>query len=116
MTYASSGITLYPLAPLAHVNAIVVLVMAADIGEDFDITFLIIGANFSGFAIAFFRLRWMERHLDRQVFCQGTIIPDGSGTMPSAIVYARAEPGKEGDRGVRRPEMAESAQKTAAGV
>jgi hypothetical protein len=50
---------------------------------------LVLGA-ISGFAIAFFRLRWMERHLDRQVFCRGTIIPGGNGAMPSAMVYTRA--------------------------
>jgi uncharacterized membrane protein len=50
---------------------------------------LVLGA-ISGFTIAFFRLKWMERHLDRQVFCRGTIIPGGNGAMPSAMVYTRA--------------------------
>ncbi len=43
----------------------------------------------SGYAIAYFRLRWMERNLDRQVFCRGTLLDRGSGEKPSGLVYTR---------------------------
>jgi hypothetical protein len=49
---------------------------------------LVLGAA-AGYSIAFFRLRWMEKHLDRQVFCKGTILQRGKGDMPSAVVYSR---------------------------
>ena len=45
--------------------------------------------SFSGYSVAFFRLRWMNRHIDRQVFCRGTLIPFGDDVMPSAVVYKK---------------------------
>lgn len=53
---------------------------------------LVLGAV-SGFSIAYFRLRWMERNLDTQVFCQGTIIQHGIGAKPSAVVYTGSASG-----------------------
>ncbi len=53
---------------------------------------LVLGAV-SGYSIAFFRLRWLEKHLDRQVFCQGTLIPRGSGARPSSLAYSRPSSG-----------------------
>ena len=55
---------------------------------------LVLGAV-TGYSIAYFRLRWMEKHLDRQVFCKGTIIQRGNGAMPSAVVYSRESAGAE---------------------
>jgi uncharacterized membrane protein len=49
---------------------------------------LVLGAA-AGYSIAFFRLRWMEKHMDRQVFCKGTILQRGKGDMPSAVVFSR---------------------------
>ena len=60
---------------------------------------LTLGA-FTGFAVAYFRLRWMERNLDRQVFCQGTLIGREEGEKPSAVVYSHAfsAAGERGDQ------------------
>jgi len=41
----------------------------------------------TGYSIAYFRLRWVERHLEREVFCTGDIIPRELGKRPSARVY-----------------------------
>ena len=42
----------------------------------------------SGYVLGYFRLRWMEKNLDRRVFCQGTLIERESGKRPSAVVYS----------------------------
>lgn len=42
-----------------------------------------------GWSIAFFRLRWVERNIERHIFCKGTIIKKGDGTRPQSIVYTK---------------------------
>ena len=42
-----------------------------------------------GYSVAYFRLRWMNRHIDRQVFCRGTLISRGDDFMPTPIVYSK---------------------------
>ncbi len=55
-------------------------------------TGLVIGA-FIGFSTGYARLRWIERNLDVHVFCNGHILKQGEGPMPSNLVYDR-------DRGI----------------
>ena len=45
--------------------------------------------SFTGFTIAFRRLRWVEKHLDSHVFCTGALMKRGSGPRPSGKVYDR---------------------------
>lgn len=47
---------------------------------------LVAGA-FSGWTVAYFRLRYMERRLDEHVFCKGSLLKPGMGTKPPAKVY-----------------------------
>ena len=42
---------------------------------------------FSGWVIAYFRLRWVEKNLDEHIFCKGSLIPSKSETMPTSIVF-----------------------------
>ena len=49
---------------------------------------VVLGAA-SGYSVAYFRLRWINRHIDREVFCRGTLIRRGSGEMPSPLVYSK---------------------------
>lgn len=42
---------------------------------------------FSGWIIAYFRLRWVERNLDEHIFCNGSLIPAKSEAMPTSIVF-----------------------------
>ena len=42
-----------------------------------------------GYSVAYFRLRWMNRHIDRQVFCRGTLISRADDFMPSPVVYSK---------------------------
>ena len=42
---------------------------------------------FSGWIIAYFRLRWVERNLDEHIFCRGSLIPSKFEKLPSNIVY-----------------------------
>ena len=51
---------------------------------------VLLGSVF-GYSVAYFRLRWMNRHIDRQVFCRGTLIPRGDDRMPSPIVYSKKQ-------------------------
>lgn len=43
--------------------------------------------SFSGWVVAYFRLRWVERNLDEHIFCRGTLIPSQHEAMPTNIVF-----------------------------
>lgn len=47
-----------------------------------------------GWSVGYMRLRWVEKHIDVQVFCQGRLLARGKGVRPSDQVYQRtaAEP------------------------
>ena len=50
-----------------------------------------------GWGVAYFRLRWVERHLDEHIFCRGTLIDYGKGAaLPSKVYDARRDRKKEG--------------------
>ena len=40
-----------------------------------------------GFTMAYFRLRWMEKHLDEHIFCRGNIMKRAKGIKPSPKVF-----------------------------
>lgn len=44
---------------------------------------------FAGWTTAYFRLRWLEKHMDAHVFCNGELIPRGGAVMPSGKVVDR---------------------------
>lgn len=54
----------------------------------------VVAGSFVGWSIGYFRLRWTERHMDRQVFCQGRLIVRGKGARPADQVYQQT--GKQG--------------------
>lgn len=60
---------------------------------------LLIGA-LAGWTVCYFRLRWIEQHLNRHIFCTGHIVERGEGTMPDPLVFTRSEEETEG----RKPE------------
>lgn len=47
----------------------------------------VIAGSFTGWTIAYGRLRWVEHHLDAHVFCRGSILKKGKGKRPSGKVY-----------------------------
>lgn len=47
---------------------------------------VVMGA-FSGWTVAYFRLRYIERHLDAHIFCVGSLLKPGMGTRPPRKVY-----------------------------
>lgn len=49
---------------------------------------LVIG-SFVGFTIGYFRIRWLEQHLDEHIFCEGTLFPTKNASRPSSQVYKR---------------------------
>lgn len=46
-------------------------------------------AAFCAFTFSYFRLRWIERHLDTFIFCRGSILDKGVGPKPPALVFSR---------------------------
>ena len=42
---------------------------------------------FSGWIIAYFRLRWVEKNIDEHIFCKGTLIPSRHEAMPTSVVF-----------------------------
>lgn len=42
-----------------------------------------------GWAVAYMRIRWVERNMDIHVFCDGNILQKAKGAMPSGKVYDR---------------------------
>lgn len=40
-----------------------------------------------GWTVAYFRLRWVEKNLDRHIFCRGSILKKGKGKKPSYKIY-----------------------------
>lgn len=49
---------------------------------------VLLGA-FAGWTIAYGRLRWVERHLDRNIFCKWQLLKRAKGKKPSDIVYRK---------------------------
>ena len=49
----------------------------------------VVAGSFIGWTVAYFRLRWVERHMDEHVFCNGQLLEKRSGEMPSSKVYDR---------------------------
>ena len=49
---------------------------------------LVIG-GFVGFTVGYLRLRWVERNIDRHVFCQGALMKKGAGKKPDNKVFDR---------------------------
>ena len=52
---------------------------------------------FTGWTIAYLRVRWLEKNMDVYVFCQGYIIKRENAPKPSGLVYKKAEKGREGE-------------------
>ena len=50
-----------------------------------------------GWTIAYFRLRWVERHIEDHTFCRGSILKKGRGGRPLDVVYR-----KDSDEPVRK--------------
>ena len=47
----------------------------------------VIAGAFVGWTVAYIRLRWVERHMDVHIFCQGTLIRVKNGIPESSKVY-----------------------------
>ncbi len=72
-----------------------VTVYAAELSEGWYGVGVIVGSLF-GWGVAYLRLRWVERHLDEHIFCNGTLIKYGKGEKLSSKVYdVREERKKE---------------------
>ena len=52
-------------------------------------TGLVLG-SLVGFTIGYLRLRWVERHMDEHIFCNGDLFPRKNGKMPDSVVFRRS--------------------------
>ncbi len=43
----------------------------------------------AAWTFGYFRLRWVERHMDKHIFCNGTLLKRGRGKRPSSRVYVK---------------------------
>ena len=68
---------------------------------------VLLGA-FAGWSIAYARLRYVEKNLDRDTFCRWQLLDRGKGKMPSGVVYQKDDGGQKGKRGGGRWKQAES--------
>ena len=55
----------------------------------------VVAGSLLAWGVAYFRLRWVERHLDEHIFCRGTLIEYASGDKLSSKVYDAREKKKE---------------------
>ena len=51
---------------------------------------VLLGA-FTGWTVAYARLRWVEKNLDRNTFCKWLLLKRGKGKMPSSVVYRKSD-------------------------
>ncbi len=49
----------------------------------------VFAGSFLGFCVAYYRLKWLEGHLDEHIFCRGSLLPAGHGKKPSSKVFDR---------------------------
>ena len=47
--------------------------------------------SFTGWSVAYWRLRWMEKNLDVHIFCSGHLLKQQKGECPSPKVFDRYE-------------------------
>lgn len=49
----------------------------------------LIFGSLTAFILAYFRLRWVEKHLDEHIFCRGVLFKTKREAMPDSLVYSR---------------------------
>ncbi len=49
---------------------------------------LVLG-SLAGFIVGYFRLRWVEKHLDEHIFCDGRLMERAKGVKPDTCVWRR---------------------------
>lgn len=56
--------------------------------------------SFTGWTVAYMRLRRVEKNLDTHIFCQGTLLKRANGPMPAGMVYQAEEEKRRGADGL----------------
>lgn len=49
----------------------------------------LIFGSLTAFILAYFRLRWVEKHLDEHIFCRGVLFKTKREAMPDSLVFSR---------------------------
>ena len=77
------------------IGTVVVSIYATELPETWYGIGVVIG-SLMGWCVAYFRLRWVERHLDEHIFCVGTLIKYGKGkALPSKVYDVRKDRRRE---------------------
>ena len=50
----------------------------------------VVAGSFAGWTAGYFRLRWVERHMDVQTFCRGRLLERNGGKRPPDQVYSQS--------------------------
>lgn len=48
---------------------------------------------FAAYTYTYFRIRWVEKHLDELIYCRGSVVEVGTGKKPSYCVYKKRKTG-----------------------
>ncbi len=70
------------------VTDVIASIWSSHLGEIWYGIGLVIGA-FVGWTIAYVRLRWVEKNLERHIFCEAHLLERGHGSRPSDLVFVR---------------------------
>ena len=62
----------------------------------------VVAGSILGWSVAYFRLRWVERHLDVHIFCSGTLLQSKKGGALPSKVYDVREQRREERMGKQR--------------
>lgn len=54
----------------------------------------VVAGAFAGWTTGYFRLRYVEKHMDEHIFCAASLLEAGKGEKPPAMVYRKQEKGE----------------------
>ena len=86
---------------LTTLSFVIVTAVVSLIARDFSSIWYGIGTfcgAFSGWIVAYSRLRWVERNIDEHIFCKGVLVESKFEVMPASVVFpidSTAQPEEE---------------------
>ena len=86
--YFNDLVGAFLVSAVFFVTDLVVSMMATHWNEIWYGAGVIAGA-FAGWCVAYIRLRWVEKNMDRHIFCEGHLMEKGHGKHPEDLVWKR---------------------------
>ncbi len=81
-------------AVMVSVSFLVITVIGSFISARYDYIWYGMGVfagSMAGWIIAYFRIRWVERHLEEHIFCRGSIMKKVRSVKPNDVVYIKED-------------------------